>query len=120
MRRGRYIARNNDPNKFVVVVNDRREGTYVYRGQGTETEIRNDVNVLVREKRVPPRKLTIIPVKGNRREETRTENGYGTTPLTNKEVGILVAVSSAIAFGVGAFVVWRLKKKKERNCSFIS
>lgn len=98
--------------KYVVLVHDRKEGTYAYRGTGTREESVRDVNVLVEEKRIPGRRIEVVPVKGESRNESAERNGGDTTSKT--EVAITTAIVTAAVLTTSYFI-YRYWKKRKKN-----
>jgi len=92
-------------NKYVVLVHDRRDGTYAYRGEGTQTEITKDVRVLVEDKRIPPRRIEVVPVNGEPRTTPKT-----TANNTGKIFGITLA-----AVTIGGLIYFGYKKYKKNK-----
>lgn len=98
--------------KFVVLVHDKREGTYSYRGTGTKEETVEDVNVLIEEKNIPGRRIEVVPVKGEPRPEI-------TTPSSTSESGtgktILVTAIVTASLLIGGFIGWKYYKKRKKE-----
>ena len=102
-------------NKYVILVSDRREGTYAYRGVGTQEEITTDVNVLITEKRVPPRRIGVVPVKGEPRTTETTTKETPKKNNTGKTVGISLAVISAGCLIWWGWTEWKKRKKNKKK-----
>ena len=102
-------------NKYVILLSDRREGTYAYRGVGTQEEITTDVNVLITEKRVPPRRIGVVPVKGEPRTPETTTKETPKKNNTGKTVGISLAVISAVGLIWWGWTEWKKRKKNKKK-----
>lgn len=99
----------NNNKKYVVLVHDRREGTYAYRGEGTRKESIEDVNVLVEEKKIPGRKIEIVPVKGESRTTTTTSSE------DNMAEVVIISVITTATLLIGSYYGWKYWKKLKKK-----
>ena len=116
--------------KYTILVNS-RHGKYIYRGAGSEGEVREDMKTL-KNTGVNPERMEVIPVTGEPRIEERIVYKDRVIPVKETvEITKTIPVSNpserskniAIGFGIGAVVTGaiavmvyrRSRKKKESN-----
>ena len=96
--------------QFIALVHDKREGTSAYRGVGTKPEVITDVRVLVEGKKIPPRRIQVVPVVGRRKVEEEVKPG------SNQ---ISTIITTALATAISCSIIYRCvqiyRKKKKKS-----